>query len=687
MVDFLLEIGVEELPSSYIDIGTESLKSSFKSFLSEKGINVSRLEAYGTPRRLALLIYDLPERTPFEEKIIKGPSKDIAFDKEGKPTKALESFLSRNKASLKDLVEIKAKKGVYVGIKRKTGGESLKELLSNFSRDAIYRIPFPKKMRWKGSFSFGRPIRWIVCLFGSEPINIEIDGIRSGCLSKGHRILGSRSVRITEVKRYPFIMRENHVEPDKAKREKLILDFLRSLEGKGLIWVEDYDLLGEVANLVEYPFPILSSFKEEFLNLPEEVIINVLKVHQRFFSLKDRNGKISRFFVGVSNNMPRGGEISEGYERVVSARLNDALFFLEEDKKIPFDDRRSNSLKSISFHRKLGSMYDKTMRLIPLSLYISEKLSLGDRSSVERAAYLSKMDLTTHMVYEYPELQGVMGREYAKAFGEDERVYLALYEQYLPRFSGDELPRTDEGTVLSLADKIDNLAGFFGIGEEPTSSADPHGLRRAALGIVLIIIGKKLSFDITDVIRKSLDFYKNVKFTRSKDEIVKSLKDFIKTRMENYYLTVMNYSKDAVNAVFSLDFDNLLSYHLRMVALGEERKKSDFMDVFLPFKRVVNITKDFHGFDVDPSLFEREEEKRLFDKVKEVEGRFKELYRENDFSSILGLFRELKPYVDSFFDNVFVMVEDERVRNNRLSLLKRISYMFEKVADFSKFYL
>ncbi len=688
MPDLVFEVGTEELPASYVDIGLSSLFNVLFGLLTKEGVELpkEKVSLYGTPRRLTILLRDIPEKTEVKYEVVKGPPKKVAFDKDGNPTKALTSFLEKNGASIEDVVDVETERGSYVGVRKKTGGKDVKEVLSKILPLSVRGVTFPKNMRWNSEgISFGRPIRWIMAVFGDSVVEFELTpSLRSSRKTKGHRFLGSQDIEVGSPCDYPELLRKNSVEPEKERRKSIIKGFLDSLKDKDLSWIEDDDLLDEVSNLVEFPYPVVGSFHERFLDLPEEVVINVLKVHQKFFSFR-KGDRLSNTFVGVSNNKPSGDEIKKGYERVVEARLNDALFFMEEDLKLPFDRARLEKLKEILFHKDLGSMYDKTMRLVELSLFISRELPLGDEEKVKRASTISKMDLTTHMVFEFPELQGVMGREYAKRLGEDEEVFLALFEQYLPRFAGDDIPKTDVGTVISLADKMDNLTGLFGAGEEPTSGADPHGLRRSALGIVYIVLGRGLRFNLRKFLEKSASLYNNLKLSR--DELVDRVFSFIKGRMQNYFLNTVGYKRDAVNAVFSLEFDDLYSYYLRMKALGEERERDDFMDVFIPFKRVVNITRDHAGGEVDPSLFEKEEEKELFDAYVRAKERFYDLLSSENFEGILSLFRDIKPYVDRFFDEVFVMVEDERIRNNRLNLLKKISEMFESVADFSKFSL
>ncbi len=689
MADFLLEIGVEELPSSYVDIGVSTLKEKTVNLLESEGIHIdqSSVVAVGTPRRLGIVVKGLPEKTAVTYETLKGPPKQVSFGPDGSPTKALTSFLQKTGANMDDLVELETEKGIYMGVKKKTGGKSIKDVLSSSIPSLVRSITFPKNMRWDDSgLVFGRPIRWLVALLGEEVLPVSIGkNISSGRVTKGHRFTGNSNVNIKDPLHYENALRENGVEPSKEKRKSLIRSYLESCNEKGLFWVRDEELLEEVSNLVEYPYPVMGTFSDQFLSLPDEVVVNVLRSHQKFFCFRKAEGTLSSHFLGVSNNRPTD-EIRRGYERVVEARLDDALFFMNEDLKLPFGDKRLEKLKSILFHSKLGSMYDKTVRLVELCEFISKKLSLGDEGTVRRASLLSKMDLTTHMVYEFPELQGVMGREYAKRLGEPLEVAEALYEQYLPRFVGDRIPESPCGMVLSLGDKIDSLVGFFGVGELPKSSGDPYGLRRAALGVFLVTIERGLRYSLSEFLETSRVIYEKAGIKLPK-RTVDSVSEFIKTRMQNYYLSSMGFKKDAVNAVFSLKLDDLYSYHLRMIALGEERDKEDFMEVFLPFKRAANISKEFEGGDVNPSLFERPEEEELYKVYLSIKERFDEMLKKEDFKGILSLFREIKPYVDKFFDNVFVMVEDEKIRSNRLAILKNISDMFSKAFDFSKFFL
>ncbi len=679
----LLEIGTEELPASFIEPALEYLKSKLGEKLKENYLTPSSIETFGTPRRLIVLAYDVPERQPDREELFVGPSVKAAF-KEGKPTKAAEGFARSKGVGVEDLIVVenpKGKKGQYVAVKKLIKGKDAVEVLREVLPQLILSIPFKKSMRWADKkIRFGRPIRWILALYGSETVDFEVDGIRSSDLSFGHRFLSPEPFTVDNP--YDFIteLEDRFVIADIEKRKALIVDrakdLARTVGGKLL---EDEELLEENANLTEFPYPILGSFEEEFLSLPKEVPITVMKEHQKFFSIVDESGNLKNYFIGVSNLKPPDETVVRlGYEKVLRARLKDALFFFNEDRKKKLEERVPQ-LEGIVFHEKLGNMLEKTVRLESLAPFISDELRFNVKDDTTRAAYLCKADLLTEMVNEFPELQGVMGKYYALLDGEKEEVALAIEEHYLPRFSGDRLAQTPTGISLSIAEKIDNLTGFIGAGLKPTGSADPFALRRNALGLIQTLIERELFLDLKRVIERAEELYREQGVELSSDTPVETL-SFVKERLRGV-LRERGFKPDTVEAVLSVvndPYDALL----RAKAVESLRANPEFEEVLITMRRVVNIIPE--GFEPKEFTPVGSYEKNLYEKFSQLKGEIEDKISKKDYRGALILIKELKPEVDAFFDNVMVMDKDETVRNRRLSLLKTISDELTKLIDFSK---
>ncbi|WP_457679591.1 glycine--tRNA ligase subunit beta [Thermovibrio sp.] len=679
----LLEIGCEELPASFVGPALSFIKEELYKELSSNHLTPSSVEVYGTPRRLIALAYDVPERQPDRKEFFVGPSVKVAF-KDGKPTKAAEGFARSKGVSVEELIVVenpKGKKGQYVAVEKLIKGKPAAEVLAQILPKLILSIPFKKSMRWADKkIRFGRPIRWIVALYGSKVVKFEIDGIESSAVSYGHRFLSPEPFQVENP--YDFIteLEERFVVADQEKRKGIIVDTSKDLakkvEGKLL---EDEELLKEVVNLTEFPYPILGSFEEEFLSLPKEVPITVMKEHQKFFSVVDEEGNLKNYFIGVSNIKPVDEVVVRlGYERVLRARLKDALFFFNEDRKVKLEERVPK-LKGIVFHEKLGNMLQKTERLKELSPFVSKELSLNCQEKAKRAAYLCKADLLTEMVNEFPELQGTMGKYYALLDGEEEEVALAIEEHYLPKFSGDRVAESLTGISLSVSEKVDNLTGFIGVGLKPTGSADPFALRRNALGLIQTLIENGLFLELSRVIERAKELYQRQEVELS-SEAVKETLSFIKERLKGY-LREKGFKPDTVEAVLAVSNDPYDSL-LRAKAVEKLRLNPEFEEVLITMRRVVNIIPE--GFT--PTSFEPEGkyEKELYDKFQELKSKISSKIEEKDYEGALILIKELKGAVDAFFDNVMVMDKDEKVRNRRLSLLKTIADELTKLIDFSK---
>ncbi|NPA32349.1 MAG: glycine--tRNA ligase subunit beta, partial [Aquificae bacterium] len=590
-MDYLLvEIGTEELPASVINPALEFLKEEINKILKAK-----RVHLFGTPRRLALLFEDFKNEESVREEIIWGPPKSVAYDEEGKPTKALEGFLKKNNASPDEVKILKKNKGEYVALVKKVREKRPVEKLAEDFERILLSVPFPKRMRWDSSnITFSRPVRWLVALHNERVVPLRFGSVVAGNETRGHRFLSPKRVALAHAKEYESLLKENFVIPRYEERKEIVESQVRELSRSvGGEPFEVEGLLEEVTNLVEYPFAVLGSFPTKYLELPPLVIVHVLAHHQRFFCVQ-KEGELLPYFVGVSNNEPTQ-KVREGYEKVIRARLEDALFFYKEDLKRPLSELVP-LLKNVVFHPKVGSMYEKQERMREIALRLCGLVGC-DEEKVKRAVFLSKADLLTEMVKELDELQGYMGYVYALKQGEDEEVAKALWEQYKPKTLSDEVPKTPTGTVLSLSDKIDNLYALFKAGEIPKGSSDPYGLRRSAFGIIKILDEKGLDVDLGGF----KDIY-------GEFERLGELEEFFRQRLISY---LEGYPHDIVRA--SLGAHSALRPYrvIRSVRLLDEARRSpDFGALVEGAKRVIRILpKDWGEREVKEELLLQEEER------------------------------------------------------------------------------
>jgi len=657
MDNLFIEIGCEELPASVINPALEFLKDKINGILKAKEV-----ELFGTPRRLALYFKDFKNVSEENEEVIWGPPKNIAYDEQGKPTKALEGFLRKNNATPQEVRILKKDKGEYVAIVKKVVEKTPIEKLEETFEEILLSIPFPKRMRWTPSrrITFSRPVRWIVALHNNNPINLKFGNLKSSTKTKGHRFLSPKEIEIKDAENYETLLKQHFVIPRFKERKKIIEEEINKIS-KEIGGIPSYPegLVEEVANLVEYPFAVLGTFSEKYLELPQLVIVTVAAHHQRFFCI-EKDGKLLNYFIGISNNKPNE-KIREGYEKVLKARLEDALFFYREDLKKDLKELIP-SLKEVVFHPKIGSMYEKEERMEKIAKKLCSFFNCS-WEKVKTAVYLSKVDILTEMVKELDELQGYMGYIYASKQGYDEEVAKALWEQYLPKGLEDRVPETTIGTILSLSDKIDNLYSFFKVGEVPKGSSDPYGLRRSAFGIIKILHEKAIDVNLAD--------FKEIygEFKHYTD-----LEDFLKQRLISY---LENYPINLVRAVLKV-YSSFEPYKVirNVEILYKASKSPDFATLVEGAKRVIRIIpKDWQEVSVKEELFQKVEEKELYTKVKEFE--------EKSIENPLELL-PLKMYIDNFFDNVKVMAEDEKIRNNRLALLKRVENLFKKFGDFNE---
>lgn len=691
--ELLLEIGTEEIPSVYLNPAFSKIEELAKKFFAESRVLFSQVKVFGTPRRLVLLIENLSGRQEGVVSKVIGPPKKVSFDDKGIPTKAAVGFAKNHGINVKDLKVEKTEKGEYLCVIKEEKGEETKKILPDILNKLIFAIPFPKYMKWgEGSVKFVRPIHWILCLYDGKVVKLELDSVKSGNKSYGHRFLKPKSFTVKDFTSYSRKAKDNFVIFNQFERREVILKQASELAKQaGGNLHEDPNLLDAVANLVEYPCPILGEFEEEYLKLPKEVLISVMKKHQRYFPIVSSDGGLLSKFIAISNNMVVNPDVVKaGYERVIRARFSDARFFYEEDRKRHIQDY-AEKLKFVVFQDKLGTYGEKVERVVKLASYLADIINPQSKKIAERAAFLCKADLVTQMVYEFPDLQGIMGREYTLLSGEKPDVANAIYEHYLPKFVGDRLPGSHAGDIVSIADKIDTIVSCFGIGLIPTGSEDPHALRRQTLSIANIILGKEYRISILDLIAKGMENLSK-KIERNKEDVKKDVLDFFKIRIKNQ-LVSDGVPYDVVDAVFSAGFDYLWDDINRVKALSEFKSMEYFEPLTIAFKRAANlvltsiksgiIKEDSCGMP-DLNLLKEDAERGLYESFNNIKNEAERLIKEKRYLEALKKIAEIRGSVDRFFDEVMVMVDDKTLRENRLNLLNEISKMFMQLADFTK---
>lgn len=687
--DLLLEIGLEEVPARFVRGAMSQLKEKMEKWLSESRIEHGVVEAYATPRRLAVLVHDVAEKQSDSNEEAKGPSRKIAIDEAGNWSKAALGF-ARSQGVEPEQLYFQELAGVeYVYARKSSIGGETAAILSEGLSQMITSMSFPKNMRWGGyELRFVRPIRWLVALFGQEVVPFEITGVKTGNVSRGHRFLGEDAV-VQAPASYKEALRQQHVIVDVAEREALILKQLEELkaEKSWTIAVKE-DLLEEVLFLVEYPNALFGTFDPSFLNIPQEVLITSMREHQRYFPVLDNSGKLLPYFVTVRNGDRRSIDlVSKGNEKVLRARLSDAKFFYEEDHKLTID-RALSKLETIVYHEELGTVADKVRRITSVADSIASALQVGQEAAkhVSRAAAVCKFDLVSQMVYEFPELQGIMGEDYARKLGESEQVAKAINEHYQPRFSGDAVPSELTGAIVSLADKIDTIVGCFSIGIVPTGSQDPYALRRQAAGIVHILLAFDFKLQLSELYDIALNVHEARGLKRPAQDIRKELNDFFSLRVKNW-LSEQGYRYDVVDAVMAAGIDDLVQTANRasaVAALTAEEAKQEFKLVVEQFNRVSNLASKATIEEVTPSLFTEAAEGQLYDAWLKQRDVFVKAMESRNVTSALASLSGLKPAIQAYFEHVMVMAEDEKVRANRLATLHAIAGDIAQIADFSK---
>ena len=682
--DLLLEIGTEEIPAAFLPQAMKDMEEMIRREFAAMTLSHGAIKTMATPRRLVLIVSELAEKQ--EGRVIEklGPAKRAAFDEKGNPTPAATGFARTQGVEIASLETLVTDKGEYVAVRKKLKVEETKALLPQILPRFISSIPFRKSMRWADfELRFARPIHWILALYGGEVIPFEIENIKSDNKSYGHRFLNPAVFEVRSPADYLHRAREHFVIVDPDERRKLILEAAEtaacSLGGKAFY---NEELLDTVTYIVEYPAVIMGSFDTSYLSLPKEVLTSSMMVQQKYFPLTDDKGNLLPHFLTVANTIPRDpAVVKRGNEKVIRARLSDAKFFFEEDRKISLEERLEQ-LRGTIFHTLLGTSYEKVLRVRGLAVEIASVLNPDLKERVFRVATLAKADLGTQMVGEFPELQGIMGREYALLAGEEPLVARAIYEHYLPVSTAGALPETDEGAVVSIADKMDSITGFFGVNLMPTGVADPYALRRQALGIINIILARRYGLPLDALIEKSL-LNLGERLKRPPEEVKSDILAFFKSRFENQLIS-QEHPYDVVDAVLSINATDLVRSINKIEALEAVRGDAGFEPLAVAFKRVGNIIKDFQGGSVDPGLLENGVEQNLYNAYIEVRERVKSFIDNGEYLSSLREIARLRRPVDDFFDSVLVMAENEKIRFNRLSLLEAISSIFRQIADFSK---
>lgn len=680
--DLLIEIHTEELPPKSLLRLSNAFKNNVEELLKKARFEFNAIDAYATPRRLALLVNQLQNKQPDQTLEKRGPAWKAAFDKEGNPTKACEGFAQSCGITVKDLQELKTDKGHWVSATVNEKGESINSMITEIIETALKRLPTPKNMRW-GNYDteFVRPIHSIVLLYGHQVLPATIMGKPTDKMTHGHRALHAKEVEIPLARDYADVLEKAHVIASFEKRKQTILDQIKTLEEKHKVHAHiDKNLLDEVTALVEWPVALLCDFDESFLEVPAEGLISAMQYHQKSFPVKGADGKLQPHFITISNIKSQDEkQVIEGNQRVMCARLSDAAFFYRVDQKTPLEERLS-ALEHIIYQKQLGSLRDKVTRIETLSGFIADTLKVDSKKPM-RVAHLAKADLASDMVAEFPELQGIMGSYYAKSSGESDDVALAIKEHYKPAFSGDTIPSSDSACIVSLADRLDTLVGIFGIGLLPTGDKDPFALRRAALGIIRIITEKHYGLDCKFLLEKAIDCYDG---KLSNTDVLQNLLTFINDRLRAFEID-KGIAPDVWASVSALGLTNISDIENRLAAVQHFKTLDSASALAAANKRVSNILSKqadaLNNLQIDKALLEHDSEKHLEAILATKANEIGPLYQNQKYDDVLQNLSSLKDPVDSFFDDVLVMSEDEKLRNNRIALLSQLRQLFLKVAD------
>ena len=676
-MNFLFEIGLEELPSRYVDEAESNLKKIAEKELKEERIAFSEIESFSTPRRVAIIVKDIAEKQADLDKKSVGPSVEIAY-KDGALTKAGEGFIKSQGATPDDVKIIENEKGKYISIEKFIAGKPTKEVLPEILSNVIKKIEFEKSMKWSDrTFRFARPIKWFVTLLGTEVLPFEFEGLKGGNKTRGMRYFAPQDVEISTPDEYVSKLRENSVIARKADRKAEILKSIKeNCENDGDVAIINNYLLEEVVNLVEYPFAIKGEFNPDYLDLPEDIITITMETHQRYFPVKDANGRLTNKFIVIRNAPEYSEVVKKGNEKVIEPRLADAKFFFDEDLKGKFADN-VEKLKEVTFQKDMGTIFEKVKRSEKIAEYLISELNLTDKKeNIIRTVDLAKADLVSNVIgeKEFTKLQGFMGSVYAQKQGEDKDVALGIFEHYLPRYQGDKLPTTVEGAIAGIADKMDTIIGCFAVGLKPTSSKDPYALRRATQGIIQVMLNSRLSFDYKELIEKAYEIFSADKKVLEKN-VVKDVTEFFKQRIIN--VLSEKYKKELINYEINLE-NNVVELDKKLSELLKLSQTENFEILINLLKRVKNIVKDEKNvnLNIDSALFESDEEKALYNFANQLES-----IENADFSSYIETLLNNADTINQFFDNVIINADDEKLRNNRIALLKKLENSIDKMIN------
>jgi glycyl-tRNA synthetase beta chain len=702
--DLIFEIGTEELPASFIGPATQVLAEAWKKEAAALRISFGDVETHGTPRRVALLVKGIAEKAEDFEERGEGPAVSQAFDAEGKPTKAAEGFAKKWGTTADQLQRAQTPQGERLVAFRKTAGQPTIKVLPDLLGKLIPELAKNKKsMRWgTEEASFPRPVRWIGAVFGGEVLPVKFADVQASGNTFGHRFLAPQAIRLTSCDEYLPKLREAKVlAAIPERRQRVVEEIDRVAKEAGGRRVVDEELVDTIAGLVEWPSGVLGSFGADALDMPREVLVSEMRGHQKYASIETLDGKLMPAFVAVANTPVKDVAVSRrGYERVLRARLSDARYFFNEDQTRALGDRVAE-LRRVTFQERLGSVHDKLERMLSVAKHLVKITGRSDTPTVERATFLCKADLTTGMVGEFPDLQGAMGREYARKEGEPEEVALAIFEHYLPRGAADTLPSGDAGAIVGIADRIDTITGIFAIDKAPTGANDAFGLRRACLGIIRVLLDKGYRLKLGDLVDSALErHYHRFASLEAPKPDAKGKKpalldraaartqvlEFFRGRLKSMWSD--DHAPDVVEAVLSVGYEDVVDANARLQALSEIKRRADWLPLASAFGRASNIiekqAKDLQAGPVDPALFKDAPEGSLHSAWQSASALVAKALPTGDYGTALRALAELRPAVDLFFDKVLVMAEDPALKQNRLRLVRGVQQLFAPIADFAR---
>ena len=689
MDTLLIEIGCEEIPAGYIVPALQAFRDNLLDALDRNRIAHGNARILGTPRRLALTVEEVAATQAAQTSTLTGPPEKVGFDDKGNPTLAAEKFAQKAGIPVEQIVVEETDRGRYLTAVVEESCESAAVIIEQILPKHILSMPFPKSMRWGSlSISFARPIISLTGLLGEKVLNFKVGNIDSGNSVFGHQFMNPGPHVIASADHYEQVLEGCGVVPDIDKRRAILVQGIEKLAAnQNCTLLEDPELVDIVTNLVEFPYPVVGTFDEEFLAVPDEVLITAMREHQKYFAMADEKGNLRPMFIAVNNTQAKDMDlVARGHEKVLRARLSDAKFFFEADLESSLD-QFAEKLKNVTFQAKLGSVHEKCQRIGKLVDYLAGVSGYADgelKTKLARAAVICKADLVSQVVIEFTKLQGVIGRTYAQKAGEASDVALAIEQHYRPVQSGGSLPENPTAALLAIADKMDTIAGCFSVDLIPTGGADPYALRRQGIGIILIMMAENLGFSLTQLIDNSLLPY--MADDTAREKTCGMVHEFLKNRMVAI-LTDQGYAKEAVNSALAASFDNVPDVKNRVEALDSLRQEPDFEPLSVTFKRVENILKKAevkNGTQADPGLFEEEAEKVLHSACTQVAAKASGYTADGDYANALKTIATLRPDVDRFFEDVMVFAEDEALQKNRISLLSEVSQLFAAIADFSK---